>query len=78
MTDHDFYERLARIEERAIHRDEKLNDIAEKVDKLYVAFVEGKGVMKAGRIMVAAIGAAGGAAATMFIKLMPFTSSLPK
>lgn len=78
MTDFEFYERLARIEERAAARDEKLNNIADKVDKLYDAFVEGRGVMKAGRLAVAAIGALGGAAVTLLFKILPFTSSLPK
>lgn len=43
MTDLELYQRLARIEERAAARDEKLNSMSEKIDEMYEAFVRSKG-----------------------------------
>lgn len=68
------------IETRADVRNlaEKVDDIGEKVEALVRKSNEQDGMYRAGRLMIAGIGAAGGAAATLFMKLLPFANSLPK
>jgi hypothetical protein len=65
-----------RSEVRGLTR--KVDDMAEKLDLLYEKSKEQDGMYKAGRLMIAGIGFAGGAAATFIAKILPFTHSLPK
>jgi hypothetical protein len=78
MNDYELYQRMARMEERAILRDEKINDICSKVDELYKALVAGNSALTTARWFVGVIGAAAGTIAALIIKFLPFSSTLPK
>lgn len=68
------------IETRADVRNLKstVEEIATQVDALVKKSNEQEGMYRAGRLMIAGIGFAGGAAATFIAKIIPFTHSLPK
>jgi hypothetical protein len=55
-----------------------VDDMDSKIDALIKRSDRQDGMAYAGRLMVAGIGAAGGAGATLLMKLLPFTHSLPK
>jgi hypothetical protein len=55
-----------------------VEEIAGQVDALVKKSNEQDGMYRAGRLMIAGIGFAGGAAATFIAKILPFTHSLPK
>lgn len=55
-----------------------VNNLKATVDKLYDKSKQQEGAVKAGRMMVAGIGAMGGMAATFAMKFFPFMSGLPK
>ena len=55
-----------------------VNDLKEIVDKLYEKSKQQEGALRAGRMMVAGIGAVGGMAATFIMKLFPFLNGFPR
>lgn len=78
----DVLSRLARIEERGLNRDEKLNQIAasqsvldEKIDKLTAVHLENIGKMKAHKIWIgglsSVVGAVAGTLAGFMVKYFP-------
>ena len=79
----DVLSRLARIEERGLNRDEKLNQIAasqavldEKIDKLTTVHIENMAAMRTHKMWMGGIAGAAGALAGFFVKYFP--SGLPK
>lgn len=68
------------IETRADVRNltRSVDEIAAQVDALVKKSNEQDGMYRAGKLMIAGIGFAGGAAATFIAKIIPFTHSLPK
>lgn len=79
----DVLSRLARIEERGIHRDEKLNQIAsaqivldEKIDKLTAVHIENMATMKTHKLWMGGLAGVAGALAGFFVKYFP--SGIPK
>jgi hypothetical protein len=55
-----------------------VDEMDSKLDSLIKRSDRQDGMAYAGRWMIAAIGAAGGTGATLLMKLLPFTQSLPK
>jgi 4-diphosphocytidyl-2C-methyl-D-erythritol kinase len=55
-----------------------VEEIAGQVDALVKKSNEQDGMYRAGRLMIAGIGFAGGAAATFIAKILPFSAGLPR
>lgn len=79
----DIAERLARIEERGKHRDEKLTELTDtvkgidsKLDAIRDSHIANASAMKTHKIWMGGIAGAAGALAGFFVKYFP--SGLPK
>lgn len=71
-------ERLARIEERGINRDARLDRIETKLDTLVTAHTENVGSMKAHKFWVGGIAAAVSGGVAILAKVLPFTNGFPR
>lgn len=78
MTTEDTRDIAIETRTKVDHLTKTVDDMAEKIDALVKRSDRQDGMAIMGRAVVAGIGAAGGAAAALLIKILPFTQALPK